>query len=1247
MKIILHPEFIKHTSFQSEIEVSGSTVVGALEDLFSKFPQLLVFLTVNKGIEAEKTSIKLNDEYLFEPKELHREVSDEDVIEFGRDVPEGEGGALKIVAGAVITAVGYFVPGAQFLIPVGVGMMIGGAADLIIGPPKLPTFDSGNSTSATYTFSGIKNTTVSGTPIPIVYGRHRVGGHVLNAYVDVKGTYSYLYALLGLASGPIGGVDYRSIELNERNQNNFQDLAFYWRRGDQFNFAPPLPLLEPDIIVFNDKVLPTSHVDTWYKFVLANANGADRISFTLKHLNMWMLDEYFVGRVMIYDFSETTLLYDITFPTIRNSGDYFCNDIVATLPRVVEGNFIVKAQAWIRTTGSNDSGVSPNPPEPSLINLLELNITNYSPVDATKTTFDTQPVMYGFNRIENTASINQLIPEEDLQNPNIGAIVSTETPVDTIKLRLNAPVFYTANAQEGATVQFKIFYRPAKNAMAPWVEYDFASNKESGVEIADWDYFKTLKPSKTEVSVARTLKMLSIDYYDVKVVRVTPRHAADLSVADDIYLADIIEVSGEGLVYPWVALLGTRIRATDQISGSLPTITSIIEGTCVSLPSGYISYYDGVTERPIRYWETPWDGTMTTDSDPTNVAWTDSPIWCLWDLLTNPIHGLNEHFDIDPAKKNLILANLVAMSTYCDQYIYDDGTVATSYDSVHPVTHELPRVRYSLNLVVDQSKSAREWVNVICASMNALLFEMEGMVYLDVDQPKNITQIFNMSNIKDYTQSCASLKAIPNVFEVSFYNKDKDYDQDSFLIETPEYQAEGLTAEERKQSMSYIGVTDEKQVRNLVLRAMTVAGNSGTLASFKTGTEGLMSTVFSIIGLQHDVPQWGSGGRIESVEDYSTYWRVGLSDSFDYTVLESDGLWGQLAVSISNAGAAPVDLGVNEPTSDGTYSHLNISKTYVDEDGVTQSFTPEVGATYILGQITNTVKPFKILSLRRDSDEFTEVSVIEYLEDAYSDDITKVPSVSMPSYSQLPAVQKDSVTSVVVEETIYVDTTGNLKTGATVYYKVPTGLLWAGCQIYYGIAGNYLVTPVDKTGTVFIPEINQEGDYDFICVSLYTDGTRQTVSSALDDPSQPYASLHITPYVENTEFLKGVTGLQLVGQGNNTEFVGRDAKFTWRKPAAIDYNLNSIASDNPLGVDNSDSWLREYRITISDVDGNTLRTAKTYDEAYTYTYEQNYSDSGTLPHRTITISVVAVDRLGRVSAPSTLTVSNPAPPAVV
>jgi len=41
--------------------------------------------------------------------------------------------------------------------------------------------------SATYGWEGIRTIQEVGTPIPVIYGRHRVGGNVINAYVRTDG----------------------------------------------------------------------------------------------------------------------------------------------------------------------------------------------------------------------------------------------------------------------------------------------------------------------------------------------------------------------------------------------------------------------------------------------------------------------------------------------------------------------------------------------------------------------------------------------------------------------------------------------------------------------------------------------------------------------------------------------------------------------------------------------------------------------------------------------------------------------------------------------------------------------------------------------------------------------------------------------------------------------------------------------------------------------------------------------------
>lgn len=86
-------------------------------------------------------------------------------------------GWLQVIAGAVLVGVGFFVPGAQGLIAAGAGLMLGGAAALLMPTPQTPTSDpEGN--KASYAFGGAVTTVAQGNPVPLLYGGTEIGGSV-------------------------------------------------------------------------------------------------------------------------------------------------------------------------------------------------------------------------------------------------------------------------------------------------------------------------------------------------------------------------------------------------------------------------------------------------------------------------------------------------------------------------------------------------------------------------------------------------------------------------------------------------------------------------------------------------------------------------------------------------------------------------------------------------------------------------------------------------------------------------------------------------------------------------------------------------------------------------------------------------------------------------------------------------------------------------------------------------------------
>ena len=104
----------------------------------------------------------------------------------------GDNGILQAVVGVAIVVVSCFVPAAwgtvgaaisSALTSVGVGMILGAIATMLMSPSKDDDEDDGRQS---YYFNGAVNTVEQGNPVPLVFGRCRVGSAVISSSIEVK-----------------------------------------------------------------------------------------------------------------------------------------------------------------------------------------------------------------------------------------------------------------------------------------------------------------------------------------------------------------------------------------------------------------------------------------------------------------------------------------------------------------------------------------------------------------------------------------------------------------------------------------------------------------------------------------------------------------------------------------------------------------------------------------------------------------------------------------------------------------------------------------------------------------------------------------------------------------------------------------------------------------------------------------------------------------------------------------------------
>lgn len=133
---------------------------------------------------------------------------------------------LQIVVGVLLIATGVGLAGgfanlsqagfgAQLAFNLGVGFVVGGAMSLLF-PPPVPSFQS-SVQSKSYLFSSLENSTVQGEPIPVGYGRLRIGSKIIETSLTPK----------DIGSDTIGGT------LAARATPTIQDI----RRGGATNWG--------------------------------------------------------------------------------------------------------------------------------------------------------------------------------------------------------------------------------------------------------------------------------------------------------------------------------------------------------------------------------------------------------------------------------------------------------------------------------------------------------------------------------------------------------------------------------------------------------------------------------------------------------------------------------------------------------------------------------------------------------------------------------------------------------------------------------------------------------------------------------------------------------------------------------------------------------------------------------------------------------------------------------------------------
>ncbi|EOZ7955925.1 tail assembly protein [Enterobacter asburiae] len=178
------------STFGREFKLSVASPKEAVRALCVIVPGFERFLNTSKqrGLTYAVFSGKrnLNDD------ELSMDQSTADIRIAPVILGSKRGGVFQTILGVALVAVGavasYFGGGAVGvpLMQFGAAMALGGVVQML--SPQTTGLASKQSADnrASYAFGGVTNTTAQGNPVPLLYGRRRIGGAIISAGIYVE-----------------------------------------------------------------------------------------------------------------------------------------------------------------------------------------------------------------------------------------------------------------------------------------------------------------------------------------------------------------------------------------------------------------------------------------------------------------------------------------------------------------------------------------------------------------------------------------------------------------------------------------------------------------------------------------------------------------------------------------------------------------------------------------------------------------------------------------------------------------------------------------------------------------------------------------------------------------------------------------------------------------------------------------------------------------------------------------------------
>jgi predicted phage tail protein len=590
--------------------------------------------------------------------------------------------------------------------------------------------------------------------------------------------------------------------------------------------------------------------------------------------------------------------------------------------------------------------------------------------------------------------------------------------------------------------------------------------------------------------------------------------------------------------------------------------------------------YDGETR---TYLSNFWDGTF-------KWQWTDDPAWLFLQLLTHDSGA-------DLADSQIDKWTLYEISRYCSERVPD------GYGGFEP--------RFSANFVLNTRQEAYSCINALASCFRAMTYWESGAVQVVADMPREPDiQVSNSNTYNDagFDYSSPDFNSVHNAVLVSFLDKDNNYEASVETVEDGDSIAQhGYNEIE----ITAFACTSRGQAHRLGKWLLESEKHGSEAVSYKASLEHLNASPGMIAEIaDRDYAAIRIGGRIVSATTTSVTldepFRIDPGVSYVLRVTMPDG-----KLAKSNVTRPP-----------GTYTNITVNPPL--------PAAPTMHAQWAMLATNLEPRQFKIMGV-------SETNPLEFDVAALIHDPTKFArveqgiNISRPPTTRLPNPGIISPPGNVNVTREYVSNGGGFVESLQVTWDASSDPYVRGYVVSYQKNRGPWQRRPEVPSTVDTIYGEGPGFYVFHVQAV-------NFASVFSRPSV----LEVNILNESPITLLKPTGLQLDGQGNNTQFTGRDPKFTWRATAIR--GAYPMGEEPASGAGYLDHIFRDFEIRVTAPNGAVVFVDHTTLTTYTFSFEKNFQTVGG-PHRAFKFTVYMRDIWGNLSRPADLEVANP-PPAL-